>query len=125
MAQGKTGKKQIKRWGPRLRQAIKTANLINPRIASMFVIHQENGSRYTDSGFNKRWSKARQIARVKSEMSLDFTFHDLKAKGISDFAGTDSEKQTASDHKTMAQVSTYNRKIQIVETVESINKGKK
>lgn len=36
-----------------------------------------------------------------------FTFHDLKAKGISDFAG---DKQRAGGHRTAAMVAVYDRK---------------
>lgn len=122
--QGKTGKKQIKRWGNRLRQAIKTANEINPKIASMFVIHQSNGSSYTYSGFRKRWDAAKAAALSEAKKKnpsvlFDFTFHDIKAKGISDFEGTVAEKQTSAGHKTQRQTSTYDRRIQVVDTVES------
>lgn len=58
----------------------------------------------------------------------DFTFHDLKAKGITDFEG---DKQAFSGHKTCAQMETYNRGIDVVDIVngesltESIRKGGK
>jgi len=39
-------------------------------------------------------------AAVKySELDFNFTFHDLKAKGISDVEGTLSDKQAISDTK--------------------------
>jgi hypothetical protein len=36
-----------------------------------------------------------------------YTFHDLKAKGVSDF---DGDKQAAGGHKSASMVNTYNRK---------------
>ncbi len=44
---------------------------------------------------------------MKKAGTEPFTFHDLKAKGVSDFEGN---KQDASGHKTLAQVATYDRK---------------
>lgn len=117
--QGKTGKKQIKAWGPRLRQAIQTANEISPNVFSMFVLHQANGHPFQVSSFDQRWRKSILRAREATQLPLDFTFHDIKAKGISDFAGSVSEKQQASGHKTQSQVHVYDRKVVVVPTVES------
>lgn len=119
ICQGKTGKKQIKAWGPRLTKAVAIAGEINPKVGSIYVVHQASGAPYLYSGFRARWTAALKAAREATGLKLDFTFHDLKAKGISDFEGTDSEKQFASGHKTLAQVHTYNRKIPVVPTVES------
>tara|TARA_R110002153_G_scaffold31666_1_gene96262 strand:+ start:1785 stop:2786 length:1002 start_codon:yes stop_codon:yes gene_type:complete len=117
--QGKTGKKQIKEWGPRLRKAINTANEINPDVFSMFVLHQKNGHPFAVPSFDQRWRKAIIKARELTQLPLDFTFHDIKAKGISDFVGTVGEKQAASGHKTESQVRVYDRKVAVVPTVES------
>lgn len=117
--QGKTGKKQIKEWGPRLRQAIHTANEINPDVFSMFVLHQKNGHPFASASFDQRWRKAINKAREVTQLPLDFTFHDIKAKAISDFDGTTAEKQYASGHKTERQVHTYDRKVRVVPTLES------
>ena len=49
-----------------------------------------------------------QPKRANSILGIEpFTFHDLKAKGVSDFKGN---KQDASGHKTAAQVAVYDRK---------------
>ena len=62
---------------------------------------------------------ARERAREKTQMALDFTFHDLKAKSISDYEGSTREKQMFSGHKTERQVNTYDRKVKVV---PSLNK---
>lgn len=46
-------------------------------------------------------------------MFKDFTFHDLKAKGISDYEGRGRDKQLFSGHKTEGQVLIYDRKVKI------------
>lgn len=116
--QGKTGKKQIKEWGPRLKAAIATAKEVNPSINSMFVLHQTTGAPFMLASFDQRWRKSIIRAREATKLPLDFTFHDIKAKGISDFEGDYAQKQFASGHKSASQVHVYDRKIPIVPTVE-------
>ncbi|HBY2053373.1 TPA: integrase, partial [Klebsiella pneumoniae] len=48
---------------------------------------------------------------------LDCTFHDLKAKGISDYEGSGRDKQKFSGHKTESQVLVYDRKVKISPTL--------
>ncbi|MHC5175437.1 tyrosine-type recombinase/integrase [Serratia rhizosphaerae] len=118
--QGKTGKKQIKAWTERLRAAIELAESLPLKdgMISMFVLHQQRGHRYTRDGFNSRWQKAKDKAAEQfPDISFDFTFHDLKAKGISDLEGSLMEKQAISGHKTITQTARYDRKTQIVPVV--------
>ena len=65
-----------------------------PGIPCLYIVHQQNGGKYTRDGFNSRWQAAREIAiQNHPDISFDFTFHDLKAKGISDLDGTLQEKK--------------------------------
>ncbi|PHM70365.1 tyrosine-type recombinase/integrase [Xenorhabdus sp. KJ12.1] len=125
--QHKTGKKQIKGWSERLRKTIKMAESL-PRkegIHSLYVLHQDNGKRYTRDGFNSRWFKAKETATKQfPELDFNFTFHDLKAKGISDLEGTLQEKQVISGHKNIGQTARYNRKVEIVPVVGNQKNGK-
>lgn len=118
--QGKTGKKQIKAWTERLKAAIDLSKTLplSSGISSLYVIHQSKGSKYTRDGFNSRWQKAKEEAvKIFPYLDFNFTFHDLKAKGISDLEGTLSEKQNISGHKTPSQTARYDRKVVIVPTV--------
>lgn len=110
--QGKTGKKQIKLWSPRLRAAIDSAKGLQSTISSMWVIHNRKGQRYTASGFKAMWKRIRDKALEDGLITESFTFHDLKAKGISDYQAGD--KQEFSGHLTRSQMERYNRKIQQV-----------
>ena len=58
-------------------------------------------------------------ARITTGFLMDFTFHDLKAKGISDFEGSLENKREAAGHTTTKQTADYDRKIRVVPTVES------
>ncbi|RUO70343.1 hypothetical protein CWI79_02435 [Pseudidiomarina salinarum] len=98
---------------------------IKSGMASQFVIHKTDGSRYTRNGFNTMWSKARSEARLKTGLPLDFTFHDIKAKGISDLDGELHEKQRVSGHKSASQTARYDRKTDIVPAVDGFNDRKK
>lgn len=48
---------------------------------------------------------------------FDFTFHDLKAKGVSDLEDSLQDKQQISGHKTITQTARYDRKAKIVPVV--------
>lgn len=118
--QSKTGVAQIKGWGSRLRSAVIMATLLplNSGMSSIFVVHQPSGAGYTRDGFNSRWMKAKKEAKEKyPELNFDFTFHDLKAKGISDLSGSLYDKQAISGHKNASQTARYDRKIAIVPAV--------
>lgn len=118
--QGKTSVTQIKAWSPRLEVAFALAEKLplQPGMSSIYVIHQPSGSRYTRDAFNAQWMKAKKAAASKyPELDFNFTFHDLKAKGISDLEGTLQEKQQISGHKNASQTARYNRKIPIVPVV--------
>ncbi|NIH12401.1 MAG: tyrosine-type recombinase/integrase [Serratia symbiotica] len=120
ICQGKTGAKQIKAWSDRLRAAVALADSvpISTGIASAYVIHQQNGNRYMRDGFNSRWRNAKLAAKAANPaMNIDFTFHDLKAKGISDLEGSLIEKQAISGHKNSSQTAIYDRRVKIVPVV--------
>lgn len=113
--QGKTGVKQIKAWTDRLKAAV---DLCRKNGMEGTVIKTVHGSKYSYKGFNEAWRKARRSAAEELGVPLDCTFHDLKAKGISDFEGTIFEKQNFSGHKNQSQVLVYDRGIKISPTLQ-------
>ncbi|XEH57637.1 tyrosine-type recombinase/integrase [Edwardsiella tarda] len=119
--QSKTAVGQIKAWSPRLHEAIKLAGTLPLSLgkSTLYVIHQSSGHKYTRDGFNSRWRQAKKTAKEQyPELDVNFTFHDLKAKGIADRKGNIYEKQAISGHKNVEQTARYNRKIPIVPTVD-------
>lgn len=113
--QGKTGTKQIKAWTVRLHNAVELGRSLG---GATTVICSSKGTRYSKSGFNDLWEKARESASVKLGRKLVCTFHDLKAKGISDYQGSSRDKQIFSGHKTESQVLVYDRKTKITPTLD-------
>lgn len=63
--------------------------------------------------------KIKQEAKEKfPELDLNFTFHDLKAKGISDLSGNLYDKQALFEViKTLSRTARYNRRIAVVPVV--------
>jgi integrase len=112
--QGKTNKEQIKRWSPRLKAAIDLI-LSNQTIKSMkWVMADETGNHISATRLRHWYTAAKVEATSRNPtMKFDFTFHDIKAKSISDYEGN---KQQFSGHKTAAQVAVYDRKTQVVDT---------
>lgn len=112
--QGKTGVKQIKAWTDRLRSAV---DICRSWGETGSVIKTMYGERYSYKGFNEAWRKARAAAANYLGRPLDCTFHDLKAKGISDYEGSGKDKQLFSGHKSESQVLIYDRKVKITPTL--------
>ncbi|CAJ0996720.1 hypothetical protein SODG_001625 [Sodalis praecaptivus] len=113
--QGKTGVKQIKIWSNRLLLAVESAKNLN---GTVYVISTQNGNKYSYNGFNDLWNKAKIAASKRLEITLSCTFHDLKAKGISDYEGSTRDKQLFSGHKTESQVLAYDRKVKLSPTLD-------
>ncbi len=80
---------------------------------------------YTRDSFNAHWMKAKKKAEeLHPDLSFDFTFHDLKAKGISDLDGNLYKKQAIFGHKNVTQTARYDRKIAVVPVVGGQNMAK-
>jgi integrase len=105
----KGSRDNITTWTPRLEAVIKHCASLpttHADIENPHLIRGQTGDKLTESGFQTLWQRLMVNA---AENGLErFTFHDLKAKGVSD---TEGNKQEASGHRTAAMVDTYNRKL--------------
>jgi integrase len=116
--QGKTGKKQLKLWNPRLREAVARAKTIREtrlKIGSIFLVIAQGGAPYSESGLKSLWRRARAAYTKATKKDIDWTFHDIKAKAISDYEG---DKQNFSGHKSRAMMERYNRSVDRVEVLD-------
>ncbi|MBU0730404.1 MAG: hypothetical protein KKA70_11745 [Proteobacteria bacterium] len=106
LQRSKKSKTQIITWSPRLKAAIKAAQKLKGVSWRKYILHNKHGLRIKEHAFKSAWQ--RLIHRcLEKGLEERFTFHDLKAKGVSDFEG---DKQLASGHKTAAMVEVYDRK---------------
>ena len=114
--QGKTNKAQIKKWTPRLRQAVQLA-IESQRVPNLkWVFVSRAGQQLTTSMVTNWVTKAKAELKTRyPNIKLDFTFHDIKAKSISDYVGN---KKQFSGHKSDSMIATYDRKTEVVDTHE-------
>lgn len=97
-------------WSTRLERVIQKCETLpkpNADIANYYLIRGQKGDRLTESGLQTLWGREIMPRAVEKGMAR-FTFHDLKAGGISDTIGN---KQEASGHRTAAMVDRYDRKL--------------
>lgn len=99
----------ITAWSDRLRAAINAA-LATPRsLDGVYLLQDARGQPITAAAFSSAWRRLQALVRA---IGIEpFPFHDLKAKGVSDF---DGDKQAASGHRTPAMVAVYDRKKPVV-----------
>jgi integrase len=115
--QGKTGKAQIKAWSNRLKKAVELARSQNKIPSIKWIIADEGGQKISGNRLRHWYRQAKEKAAEKHpDLSFDFTFHDIKAKSISDIEGNIHEKQEISGHLTASQVAVYDRKAKVVKT---------
>lgn len=105
VVQQKTDKKQVKLWNSRLRAAVDQALELRAEVvarrkhSSVYLLLNARGRPYSESGLKTAWSRHKLPG-------MDWAYHDLKAKGISDFEG---DRQEFSGHKSRLQMERYNR----------------
>ncbi|WP_284972507.1 Rrf2 family transcriptional regulator [Atlantibacter hermannii] len=115
--QNKTGTKQIKEWSPRLRSAIQLSRNTFGTNGD-YVISTSKGGKVITKTLNNWWNFAKRAAEQKAGIPFGCNFHDIKAKGISDYEGSTRDKQIFSGHKTENQVVVYDRKIKVTPTLD-------
>lgn len=112
-AKGSRG--EITKWSPRLRAAVDAAKELplNSRTITPYLIHDKEGRPINQNTFESAWKRLmeRAIKGVEVEpgkilkIEKAFTFHDLKAKGVSD------HKNHESGHLSERAKAVYIRKL--------------
>ncbi|MEY8205963.1 MAG: hypothetical protein RPR40_12950 [Bermanella sp.] len=121
VVRGKHSKNEITAWSPRLKKAVSDAKLLsNPdtpsRINNRPVFKSRSGGPIGANTRKSAWKRIRDIALKKGLVIDDiqvllkesFTFHDIKAKGI-----TDHETKEGG-HKSKKMEAVYDRKPSII-----------
>jgi len=119
--QGKTGAKQIKLWNPRLKAAVDLALSVSKVTSFKHLFCDVKGNHPAQGTLRNWYCKAKAEAQLKhnGEWVNDFTFHDIKAKSMSDYdSDYDGNLQKFSGHKTEAQAQSYSRKIKLSPTLK-------
>lgn len=112
LARNKGSEGEITTWTKRLEGAVSYANSLYPKapspIAGTYLIHNKHGQPISNSGFKSAWR--RLMDKIEAQGIESFTFHDLKAKGVTD------HKDHAGVSERMKKV--YVRKLSKVEATE-------
>lgn len=93
--QGKTGKKLLVEMSPALEEVLTRARKMLPHLPREYVLRREDGLPYSENGFRAIWqyAMARAVKGTKRRngewkkrpiLKERFTFHDLRAKSVSD-----------------------------------------
>ncbi len=97
---------EITGWSERLRSAVAEARALFPDAPTVIkrpLFHGRNGAPIPSESFKTAWGRVIRQALNKG-LSERFTFHDIKAKGVSD------HDKKASGHKTKKMQAVYDRK---------------
>lgn len=110
--QSKSGKRLLLGISPSLEAVLDRARQMTP--PGECVIRTRTGKAYTSEGFRACWQRTMQRAMRKGILTERFTFHDLRAKSISDTASIHDAYDRAG-HTSLAMTrGTYDRGIRKV-----------
>ena len=107
----KGSKTQIIGWTDRLLAVVECAKSRPSTITSPWIIHNKRGQKILKDTLQSTWGRKMRKALKEGLILERFSFHDLKAKGVSDFEG---DKFKASGHKSPRMLAVYDRKLEIV-----------
>lgn len=99
--QGKTGKRLLVAMSPTLRAVLERARKLKPDIPREYVLRTRKGDPYTGEGFRAIWQRKMRKALKLGALASRFTFHDVRAKSVSDSA-TIQEAFERAGHTSMA-----------------------
>ncbi|WP_047535390.1 tyrosine-type recombinase/integrase [Methylotenera sp. N17] len=103
--QSKTGAKQLYEWTNGLTEVIARAKALKRPIRGLYLFCNRQGQPYTDSGFKAMWQRI-QIKWSRSG-GQRFTFHDIRAKALTDAKRMGLDAQSLAGHSSFAMTEHY------------------
>jgi integrase len=118
--QGKRGKKLIIKWNERLKESVYTLveyrEKYRKKFNSEYLFINQSGKKITDDGFSTIWHKTITKALEMKLIEERFTFHDFKAKSVSDDkSGHRSKRAGHSSEEITERV--YDRGFKVVDSL--------
>lgn len=114
--QGKTGKRLLVAMSPALKDVVDRARKLVPQNEWGTVIRtsKDGGRPYTSEGFRALWQRVMNRAMKKKLIPERYTFHDIRAKSVSDSKNIQEAFERAG-HTSMAMTrGTYDRGVRKV-----------
>jgi Phage integrase family. len=128
MRQGKTGKRLLIGMSPAFKEVLDRAKGFVPHLPREYVLRRRNGKRYTEDGFRAMWQRTmRQACGIKNKdgtwkvppvISQRFTFHDLRAKSVTDSASINDAFERAGHTSVAMTRRVYDRGVRKVKPLK-------
>jgi integrase len=106
VTQSKTGKRQIIEWTPALLDCVNRLKAFGPPLRPTLVCTRR-GKQYTPNGFWAMWR--RPMMKAITQGVKRFSFHDIRAKALTDAQQQGLDPQRLAGHTTAQQTATYLR----------------
>lgn len=103
--QSKTGAKQLYEWSNGLIEVVGRAKALKRPISGLYLFCTRQGQPYSDTGFKAMWNRV-QIKWAESGGER-FTFHDIRAKALTDAKRLGLDAQSLAGHSTSAMTEHY------------------
>lgn len=105
ITQSKTGAKQLYEWTAGLTEVVGRAKSLKRPIRGLYLFCTRQGQSYSDTGFKAMWNRV-QI-KWADQGGQRFTFHDIRAKALTDAKKLGLDAQSLAGHATSAMTEHY------------------
>lgn len=103
--QSKTGSKQLYEWTDGLVDVVTRAKTLKRPIRGLYLFCTRQGQPYSDNGFKAMWNRVQmKWADTGGER---FTFHDIRAKSLTDAKRMGLDAQSLAGHATYSMTEKY------------------
>lgn len=103
--QSKTGAKQLYEWTNGLSEVVARAKQLKRSIRGLYLFCNRQGQPYTDSGFKAMWQRVQ--LKWAGQGGQRFTFHDIRAKSLTDAKQLGLDAQSLAGHASATMTEHY------------------
>ena len=116
--QSKTGSKQLYEWTAGLVDVVTRAKSLKRPIRGLYLFCTRQGQPYSDTGFKAMWNRVQVKWAIQG--GKRFTFHDIRAKALTDAKRMGMDAQTLAGHASAAMTEHYikQREFKIVTSIK-------
>lgn len=105
ITQNKTGAKQLYQWSDGLKNIVNQAMGLKRPKWCVYLFCNRQGQAYTDSGFKALWQRVQ--VKWAEQGGNRFTFHDIRAKALTDAKQKGMDAQTLAGHSSATMTEHY------------------
>lgn len=98
--QRKRGAATLVEWTPALHATVDECLTLPSKITSMYLIHSRTGQPYSSQGFKAMWQRLMKAWLASDSSNVRFTFHDLRAKAVTDLIEDGRKASELTGHRT-------------------------